>query len=331
MTESILLLLYNLLLTGIYAVSGVSAYYFYIQKRDPVFVALGGLFCAYIFDNTIVCCTELIPEFASLYDQLFLLTPSVKTIYFLTLISCMFYVVQRALKLQSLKALLIPICIYAAILISAPMIPENNWKVFIYYLPTQMMMVGLAVWGLRRLKKNPDLFQPDHAKSMRKVLLFLLLLAVCILIEDTIVIFFFDVFAAVGLKINNRNVSGNILFLGFAFCLIRMAVKHLTVASQKPSVSQQMSMYTAGKTPSKLFCMTYGLTDRECEIVQRLLDGRSQQEISDELIIALGTVKTHIHNVYQKTGSANRGQLIELYQSFIEQAASGNLSTEDLN
>ena len=64
------------------------------------------------------------------------------------------------------------------------------------------------------------------------------------------------------------------------------------------------------------FAAAYNLTEREQEILPHLLQSKSQQQISEELIIALGTVKTHIHNIYQKTGAANRSQLIAQYQAF---------------
>jgi len=324
-TGSILLLLYNLLLTSVFTLAVVCAYYFYVRKHDSVFIALGVMFCAYIFDNTIVFCTEVIPEFASLYDKLFLLAPSVKTIYFITLIGGMLYAFQKALNVFTLKNYFIPIALYATVLISAPMIPENNWMVFIYYLPTQLLMAGIALWGMRLMKKSPQPYQEPRFALFRRLLVFLLCLSICVLIEDTIVIFFFDVFAEVGLKINNRNVSENILFLGLAAGLIREAGKLLTVSSKNLSGSLQMSLY-AEKPPTKLFCMAYGLTDRESEIFQRLLDGKSQQEISEELIIALGTVKTHIHNVYQKTGASNRNQLIDRYQQFIQRKTAESAS-----
>ena len=38
--------------------------------------------------------------------------------------------------------------------------------------------------------------------------------------------------------------------------------------------------------------------------------GRSNQEIVDELFLAVGTVKTHIHNILVKTEQQNRTTLI---------------------
>ena len=48
------------------------------------------------------------------------------------------------------------------------------------------------------------------------------------------------------------------------------------------------------------------LSERELEIVRLVATGRSNQQIADELILAVGTVKTHIHNIYGKLNVASR-------------------------
>lgn len=315
MTQYIALLLYNLFLTAIYAIAAVCAYYFYLQKKNSLFVSLVIMFCAYIFDNTIVGCTELIPEFATLYDTTFMLSPSIKTVYFTTLIASMLYTCLKALKGLTLARMVVPVGIFAAALISCPLIPDNSWQVYIYYLCTQIMMVGMALWGLRRLKKTPDCIEQAYQTLARQMMIVLAVLAVLITVEDTIVIFWFDVFTKAGLKINNRNVTENVLMLVFAFALIRRAQRHLVNHIKETSRYRSSTLQDA-PSPFKVFCSKYMLTDRESEILEYLLKGKSQQEISDELVIALGTVKTHIHNIYQKAGVANRSQLLNSYDVF---------------
>jgi predicted ATPase/DNA-binding CsgD family transcriptional regulator len=48
------------------------------------------------------------------------------------------------------------------------------------------------------------------------------------------------------------------------------------------------------------------LSERELEVLQLLVIGRSNRQIAAELILALGTVKTHIHNIYGKLNVSNR-------------------------
>jgi ATP/maltotriose-dependent transcriptional regulator MalT len=53
-----------------------------------------------------------------------------------------------------------------------------------------------------------------------------------------------------------------------------------------------------------------GLTRREREILQLLSMGLSNQEMAEKLVIAEGTLKRHVANLYQKLGVHNRAQAV---------------------
>jgi DNA-binding CsgD family transcriptional regulator len=55
------------------------------------------------------------------------------------------------------------------------------------------------------------------------------------------------------------------------------------------------------------------LTSRESEIVDLILEGFSNEEISSRLFVELGTVKKHIHNIYSKFNVKNRMQLLRVF------------------
>lgn len=48
------------------------------------------------------------------------------------------------------------------------------------------------------------------------------------------------------------------------------------------------------------------LTQRELEVLRLLADGASNQDIANQLVIALATVKKHVSNVFSKLGARNR-------------------------
>lgn len=52
------------------------------------------------------------------------------------------------------------------------------------------------------------------------------------------------------------------------------------------------------------------LSERELEILRLIADGRSNQEIAAALIVAVGTVKTHVHNLFQKLEAESRTQAV---------------------
>jgi len=51
-----------------------------------------------------------------------------------------------------------------------------------------------------------------------------------------------------------------------------------------------------------------GLTQREVEVLRLLAEGRSNSQISQELVVAEGTTRRHVANIYEKIGVANRAE-----------------------
>ena len=51
-----------------------------------------------------------------------------------------------------------------------------------------------------------------------------------------------------------------------------------------------------------------GLTQREVEVLRLLAQGRSNSQISEELVVAEGTTRRHVANIYEKIGVANRAE-----------------------
>ncbi len=52
------------------------------------------------------------------------------------------------------------------------------------------------------------------------------------------------------------------------------------------------------------------LSDRELEVLRLIVEGYSNQEIANRLVVALSTVKTHINNLYGKLGVQSRTQAV---------------------
>lgn len=68
---------------------------------------------------------------------------------------------------------------------------------------------------------------------------------------------------------------------------------------------------TVNKLEGEVIYNPGGLSNRECEIAELIVEGLTYQEIADRLYIAVGTVRTHVHHIYEKTGASNRNALAE--------------------
>lgn len=71
------------------------------------------------------------------------------------------------------------------------------------------------------------------------------------------------------------------------------------------SINEGMAQTNAGgdKTKNK-----YGLTKRELEVLALIVDGLSNEEISDKLFVSLSTTKAHVHSILQKLYLNDRTQ-----------------------
>ncbi len=63
------------------------------------------------------------------------------------------------------------------------------------------------------------------------------------------------------------------------------------------------------------FALSHDLTAREQDIFKLIMENKTNGEIAAALSISENTVKFHVRNILQKTGSRNRGELIAVWHS----------------
>jgi DNA-binding CsgD family transcriptional regulator len=74
--------------------------------------------------------------------------------------------------------------------------------------------------------------------------------------------------------------------------------------------------YADDQGVTKEFLEAFGISPRESELVNKLLKGLSNKEISDILCISVKTVENHLGSIYRKVDVTGRVQLIHLLHSW---------------
>jgi DNA-binding CsgD family transcriptional regulator len=80
-------------------------------------------------------------------------------------------------------------------------------------------------------------------------------------------------------------------------------------------LSNPTALIEEGKV-SDAFISAYKITKRETEVVELISLGLSNQQIADKMYVSLTTVRTHIYNIFQKTGATSRVHLLRMVSGY---------------
>jgi DNA-binding CsgD family transcriptional regulator len=116
------------------------------------------------------------------------------------------------------------------------------------------------------------------------------------------------------------NIYGPGFCFGLSSILLNLGILYLYIRQTVIIDAQHMTIDVSGAEPlwspegglSGKFCERYSLTDREKEIVEVMMQGKSNKEIADTVLISIRTVGNYLQNVYNKTGVQNRFALYAL-------------------
>jgi NarL family two-component system response regulator LiaR len=99
------------------------------------------------------------------------------------------------------------------------------------------------------------------------------------------------------------------------FLLKNVSAKDLARAIRKahagrPTLAPEATEALIQATRQRAQQVDYGLTDREEEVLALLVEGLSNAEIAERLVISLSTAKFHVGGILRKLGVSSRGEAV---------------------
>jgi DNA-binding CsgD family transcriptional regulator len=105
------------------------------------------------------------------------------------------------------------------------------------------------------------------------------------------------------------------LIIVLNMCVFYLYIK-LSVAHEALVFARELSPYppvwTLEQGVSAAFIEKYEITPREREVIETMLQGKTDKEIAVKLNMAVNTVQVHLKKIYRKTGAAGRFALSAL-------------------
>ncbi len=91
----------------------------------------------------------------------------------------------------------------------------------------------------------------------------------------------------------------------------KLSVAHESLVFAR-DLARTPPVWTAEQGLSGAFIEKYEITQREREVIEIMLDGKTDKEIAVHLNIAVNTVQAHLKRIYRKTGTSGRFALSSL-------------------
>jgi LuxR family maltose regulon positive regulatory protein len=91
---------------------------------------------------------------------------------------------------------------------------------------------------------------------------------------------------------------------------IAQLLRQLAVSGFMPDYVGRLITSFSSPFSDKMQSLSEPLSERELEVLRLVVAGFTNREIAEQLIVSLGTIKTHINHIYQKLGVRNRTQAV---------------------
>ena len=109
---------------------------------------------------------------------------------------------------------------------------------------------------------------------------------------------------------SERNYAENALMLVCMFVACRDAFRTLALRFEHPPAPGGERREAVLNDTLMRYGKQHQLSEREREVLYLVLQGNDNQNIASSLQLSPSTVKVHVHNILQKSGQANRQELI---------------------
>lgn len=309
----------------------------YIHKatKKRIFILLQALFGVNMLDLIFNFTFEIIfVPFVNLgnHTEYFLYYILPKTIIYV-LCSCLYVLIMYELLQKKPRIIgFVPVIAELLVILCTQFIPSYSITNWIFYATDSLCSIVLCLiffYYIRQSMKFPEEYK--RICKYKNIVWFFLLCGIASFLEDTIfadwLSLFFKQYFPYFQRTNVSEVISTVILVAIViyYCKrIDSAYKshvikgECTDQSGESSQQQENNQLNWNNQLEKL-TSDYGLTKREEEILQLVLRGASNQEIADELYITIGTVKTHIHNIYRKLNITKRSQLMGNYIKYMPQ------------
>ena len=225
--------------------------------------------------------------------------------------------VCEMLELRSTKALVVfPALVSVmqiAVFVTIGKTPLGQQLFFLIRDISGIFLAGiLSILAMQR----PEVTKYPQVVAKRRIIVLVLVLLLAVVAEDLFVTIAGPIrvaeFFSAGFIIE-RSITENILTVVCAVIAIRNGAGLLSLRYSDSSSQPSSELLLEEEGRFRRFAVRYELTERERDLLELIIMGKSNREISQELFISEGTVRSHVSHIFSKCEAASRDELVRLF------------------
>lgn len=296
-----MLFIYNLILTVFFTIAFTGFYVIYMKNKKRSFLFLALLHLLLIIDNSIIYISEFSNSFELLYETTNILYIVIYLVYFAIILTGRLIVSElfndRFTIIEKQISIILPVILLIINIFGSYEIGE-----FVIYLSFFVMLSYITFRAYKNINNSSYELNEIKLKKYKIFTLIIMILSIIAIIECGI----FYISDSTTTNPNNFTLD----YRNIPFDIIKLFI---CIIGMKNLYSSFNNLFDKKSIDDKLngFCIKYSLTNRQKEIIELIIAGHSNKEISSKLNITEGTVKTHIYNIFKKTDVSNRNQIIK--------------------
>lgn len=312
--------LYTILIMVVCIAAGAVCLSAYFVSRHRSYLYTASMFLFYFLDMALIFQYEYLGQnlaysFESFYG---IDRPVVRTLLAAGMLQSLWLVVCDFENERRPALRWVPIAVFlgacAAVVYLMPEEPFRQWLYFTLRQLFFLWVLGYVIWRYCTCKSE---VAKARMRRQEPLLFVAFGLVLCIVGEDIFMMLLLDpatiADSLLPLYLSERNFSESALMVAFAVFALRNAAATLRLRFKEPPAADNPDLRSYIDELLPAYCERHGLTAREREILQLVLEGKDNQNIASTLQLALGTVKAHVHNILKKTGTTTRQELTQLF------------------
>lgn len=311
---SIGLYYYTLLILLISVMSSAASLSVHLVTRRRTWLFATSGFCFYFLDVALTFRTAIVAGGQLRSSSVFEInSPVESTLLGAGLTASFWLVVLDFLQLSYRKAALAAAFFVGCSVTALVTAPDERWREFLFFSTRELVLLLLLAqiaWHYAHARDRAERKRLWSHRSLYISVLIFTVLTVAWNIYFLLVVDYTGISPASLAFLPERNFAENALMLACAAHSCRCAFRSLRMRyEQPPQLLQPDRREEFVRDLAWSYGHRHGLSERECEVLFHLVQGKDNRTLASTLFVALSTVKVHIHHILAKTGHSNRTDL----------------------